>query len=297
MPGLLRGVARTAVIAGTATAVCNRVSRRQASAGRSRSRAVRRARAQYAAPPRAGRRRRRRPTRSSSSRSSRSSSDRASSPTRSSRRRRPRSSDADAGRRGRRRRSEAYTRLGAVFDDDRHRRSTTTRWRRCVMLALEPHPQGFLVGARSRLRHTSLTRGRADRLAATASPASTCRASRPGPRSTRRRGDTCRVGSPDLAVEGRRRRGGLDTWRPQLLSLASAVRPDGGLGSAQAEAGAGRGRLVFDLPHRRHADLHRRPPRPRRLELDRELDSAQQRRDDPQRPHVRQRDQAERPCR
>jgi hypothetical protein len=31
MPGLLRGVARTAVIAGTATAVSNRVSRRQAS--------------------------------------------------------------------------------------------------------------------------------------------------------------------------------------------------------------------------------------------------------------------------
>ena len=30
MPGLLRGVARTAVIAGTATAVWNRVSRRQA---------------------------------------------------------------------------------------------------------------------------------------------------------------------------------------------------------------------------------------------------------------------------
>ncbi len=30
MPGLLRGVARTAVIAGTATAVGNRVSRRQA---------------------------------------------------------------------------------------------------------------------------------------------------------------------------------------------------------------------------------------------------------------------------
>ncbi len=29
MPGLLRGVARTAVVAGTATAVSNRVSRRQ----------------------------------------------------------------------------------------------------------------------------------------------------------------------------------------------------------------------------------------------------------------------------
>lgn len=31
MPGLLRGVARTAVVAGTATAVSNRVSRRQSS--------------------------------------------------------------------------------------------------------------------------------------------------------------------------------------------------------------------------------------------------------------------------
>lgn len=30
MPGLMRGIARTAVIAGTATAVSNRVSRRQA---------------------------------------------------------------------------------------------------------------------------------------------------------------------------------------------------------------------------------------------------------------------------
>jgi hypothetical protein len=30
MPGLIRGVARTAVVAGTATAVSNRVSRRQA---------------------------------------------------------------------------------------------------------------------------------------------------------------------------------------------------------------------------------------------------------------------------
>lgn len=30
MPGLLRGIARTAVVAGTATAVANRVSRRQA---------------------------------------------------------------------------------------------------------------------------------------------------------------------------------------------------------------------------------------------------------------------------
>ena len=33
MPGLLRGIARTAVIAGTATTVSNRVSRRQARRG------------------------------------------------------------------------------------------------------------------------------------------------------------------------------------------------------------------------------------------------------------------------
>lgn len=56
MPGLLRGVARTAVIAGTATSVSNRVSRRQA--GRwaaedqaQQSAARRHAAFQYAAPP------------------------------------------------------------------------------------------------------------------------------------------------------------------------------------------------------------------------------------------------------
>ena len=53
MPGLLRGVARTAVIAGTATAVSNRVSRRQANrwaaAGASRSSST--PQPQYAAPP------------------------------------------------------------------------------------------------------------------------------------------------------------------------------------------------------------------------------------------------------
>ena len=46
MPGLLRGVARTAVVAGTATAVSNRVSRRQA--GRW---AADQPQEQYAAPP------------------------------------------------------------------------------------------------------------------------------------------------------------------------------------------------------------------------------------------------------
>lgn len=54
MPGLLRGVARTAVVAGTATAVSNRVSRRQA--GRwaqqeTQQQAQYAAQAQAAAPP------------------------------------------------------------------------------------------------------------------------------------------------------------------------------------------------------------------------------------------------------
>ena len=50
MPGLIRGVARTAVIAGTATAVSNRVSRRQASrwAGQEAAHAEPQ---QYEAPP------------------------------------------------------------------------------------------------------------------------------------------------------------------------------------------------------------------------------------------------------
>ncbi|MEK9518531.1 SHOCT domain-containing protein [Streptomyces sp. NPDC087908] len=45
MPGLLRGVARTAVVAGTATAVSNRVSRRQ------QGRWAAQEEQQYAAPP------------------------------------------------------------------------------------------------------------------------------------------------------------------------------------------------------------------------------------------------------
>jgi len=51
MPGLLRGVARTAVVAGTATAVSNRVSRRQAGrwAAQEDQQAVEQQ--QYAAPP------------------------------------------------------------------------------------------------------------------------------------------------------------------------------------------------------------------------------------------------------
>ena len=65
--GLLRGVARTAVVAGTATAVSNRVSRRQASRWSQQE-------AAHAAVLRAGRRppRRARTTSSSSSRSSES---------------------------------------------------------------------------------------------------------------------------------------------------------------------------------------------------------------------------------
>jgi Short C-terminal domain len=47
MPGLIRGVARTAVIAGTATSVSNRVSRRQASRWSQQDAAQQ----QYAEPP------------------------------------------------------------------------------------------------------------------------------------------------------------------------------------------------------------------------------------------------------
>jgi hypothetical protein len=49
MPGLVRGVARTAVVAGTATAVSNRVSRRQA--GRWAEQDQQQAPQQQAAPP------------------------------------------------------------------------------------------------------------------------------------------------------------------------------------------------------------------------------------------------------
>ena len=49
MPGLIRGVARTAAIAGTATAVSNRVSRRQA--GRWAAQEDQQAAQQQAAPP------------------------------------------------------------------------------------------------------------------------------------------------------------------------------------------------------------------------------------------------------
>jgi hypothetical protein len=48
VPGLLRGVARTAVVAGTATAVSNRVSRRQAGRWAAQESAQE---SQYAAPP------------------------------------------------------------------------------------------------------------------------------------------------------------------------------------------------------------------------------------------------------
>jgi Short C-terminal domain len=52
MPGLLRGVARTAVVAGTATAVSNRVSRRQANRwGAQEAQAYEQAPQQYAPPP------------------------------------------------------------------------------------------------------------------------------------------------------------------------------------------------------------------------------------------------------
>jgi hypothetical protein len=51
MPGLLRGVARTAVVAGTATAVSNRVSRRQAGRWADQDRERRYAYQQETAPP------------------------------------------------------------------------------------------------------------------------------------------------------------------------------------------------------------------------------------------------------
>ena len=91
MPGLIRGVARTAAIAGTATAVSNRVSRRQAGRWAEQDQAAyaQQAPPQQAPPPL------RRPIRSPSSRSSASSATAASSPTRSSRPRRPRSSAAE----------------------------------------------------------------------------------------------------------------------------------------------------------------------------------------------------------
>lgn len=51
MPGLLRGMARTAAVAGTATAVSNRVSRRQAQRWSAEEQAAAPAQpAQYAAP-------------------------------------------------------------------------------------------------------------------------------------------------------------------------------------------------------------------------------------------------------
>ena len=51
MPGLLRGAARTAVVAGTATAVSNRVSRRQGERWATQGQAVYGRPAQYAPEP------------------------------------------------------------------------------------------------------------------------------------------------------------------------------------------------------------------------------------------------------
>ncbi len=51
MPGLIRGVARTAVVAGTATAVSNRVSRRQATRWAQEAPPQQQYSQQYAAPP------------------------------------------------------------------------------------------------------------------------------------------------------------------------------------------------------------------------------------------------------
>ena len=87
MPGLLRGIARTAVIAGTATSVSNRVSRRQANRWAEQDAPA----YQEQAPPPAAAGGRGARSRSSSSSSSASCTSRACSPTRSSPRRRPRS--------------------------------------------------------------------------------------------------------------------------------------------------------------------------------------------------------------
>mgnify|MGYP000919526743 CR=1 FL=1 len=51
MPGLIRGVARTAVVAGTATAVSNRVSRRQAGRWSEQEQAQAYQQQQYQQPP------------------------------------------------------------------------------------------------------------------------------------------------------------------------------------------------------------------------------------------------------
>lgn len=51
MPGLIRGVARTAVIAGTATSVSNRVSRRQAGRWAGQEQQQQAAAPAYAPPP------------------------------------------------------------------------------------------------------------------------------------------------------------------------------------------------------------------------------------------------------
>jgi Short C-terminal domain len=54
MPGLLRGMARTAVVAGTATAVSNRVSRRQANRWAAQDQQAYEPEPQQYAPPPAG---------------------------------------------------------------------------------------------------------------------------------------------------------------------------------------------------------------------------------------------------
>ncbi len=51
MPGLLRGMARTAVIAGTATSVSNRVSRRQGQRWAAQEAPQQQPQQEYAAPP------------------------------------------------------------------------------------------------------------------------------------------------------------------------------------------------------------------------------------------------------
>ena len=168
--GLLRMAARTAVVAGTATAVSGRVARRQA------ARYDEQDAQQYQEPQHAAtRRRRRRTTRPPSSRSWRSCTRRACSPTRSSRPPRPRFSESDRIRRGPVRHVEAYSRLAGVYDeiviDPCH-----DRWASFLHELWSADPVGRALRARSLLRHRP-PRGRADR------------AGLPGRRRRRIRGD------------------------------------------------------------------------------------------------------------
>ena len=113
--GLLRMAARTAVVAGTATAVSGRVHRRQAAKWDQQD-AEQYAQEQQSRSSRSTRLRRKM-TRPRSSRTWRSCTRRACSPMRSSRPPRPRRSESDPSTRGHVTHVEAYSRLAAVYDE------------------------------------------------------------------------------------------------------------------------------------------------------------------------------------